>query len=65
MNTHLAHLTKEQQLVHTIMFIDPSKIPNFPHSSEIEKLGLQLKEMFDCGHLTTLRLDGNCKIVCF
>jgi len=45
--------------------MDPSKIPDFPLSPEIEKLGLQLKEMFACGHLTTLCLDGDGEIVCF
>jgi len=65
MNSHLTHLTKNQQLVQTIMFMDPSKIPDFPLSPEIEKLGLQLKEMFACGHLTTLCLDGDGEIVCF
>jgi hypothetical protein len=61
----ISHLSKQQQLVHTIMFLDPDKIPNFPPSSEAFTLGLKIKDLFDKGVLSHLSLDNEGNVVCY
>lgn len=63
--TQISHLSKHQQLVHTIMFLDPNKIPNFPPSSETLILGSKIKELFDLGKLSHISLDEQGNVVCY
>lgn len=60
----LSQLSKQQQIIHTAMFMDPQMMPSFPESIETQKLGIEIKELFDKGVLTHLSLDNKGHIRC-
>lgn len=67
MNSILARMTQEQQIVYSAMMMDPKMIPNF-HEKEIEHLheiGVQMKKLFDTRVFTKMFLDheGNVHVV--
>ena len=64
MNSILARMTQEQQIVYSAMMMDPKMIPNF-HEKEIEhshEIGVQMKKLFDAKVFTKMFLDHEGKV---
>lgn len=64
MNSILARMTQEQQIVYSALMMDPKMIPNF-HEKEIQashELGVQIKKLFDTQVFTKMFLDEEGKI---
>ena len=65
-NSILARMTQEQQIVYSAMMMDPKMIPNF-HEKEIEcshEIGVLMKKLFNAKVLTKMFLDhkGNVHV---
>jgi hypothetical protein len=58
-------LTSAQQLLHIAMFTPPEKMPNFPPSITVVRLGDSIARMFADGFITHLSLDSNGNVRCY
>ena len=66
MNTKvLSQMSKQQQIIHTAMFMDTQMMPSFHPSSETINLGLEIKKLFEAGVLSHMSLDENGCIRCY
>jgi hypothetical protein len=63
--SQLKSMSQRQQIVATAMMMNPNMMPDFPESTEILKLGLTIKTLFDNKLLSHISLDELGDIVIY